>query len=143
MLIYCDQKITHLFSLVPSFGINDFKITFSYLNQLPNSNKLLVLAHNISFSPGLSSCKGLCDCRRDLWKDHYFGIFFAGFNAQHSARICGRDCWYARHSTCFLKESGGRKYICQGILFKFALDTMLGPDVWMYGGASCLDEKGA
>jgi hypothetical protein len=31
--------------------------------------------------------------------------------------------------------------MCQGILFKFALDTMLG-SVWMYGGSQALDEKG-
>ncbi|EGG24812.1 leucine-rich repeat-containing protein [Cavenderia fasciculata] len=30
--------------------------------------------------------------------------------------------------------AGGMKWYCQGILFKFAMDTMLSDDCWMYGG---------
>eukprot|EP01133_Synstelium_polycarpum_P016867 gene16867-20055_t len=30
--------------------------------------------------------------------------------------------------------AGGLKYHCQGILFKFAMDSMLNEDCWMYGG---------
>ncbi|EFA80095.1 leucine-rich repeat-containing protein [Heterostelium album PN500] len=30
--------------------------------------------------------------------------------------------------------AGGLKYYCQGILFKFAMDSMLNEDCWMYGG---------
>eukprot|EP01127_Copromyxa_protea_P013751 TRINITY_DN3720_c0_g1_i2.p1 TRINITY_DN3720_c0_g1~~TRINITY_DN3720_c0_g1_i2.p1 ORF type:complete len:1412 (+),score=225.99 TRINITY_DN3720_c0_g1_i2:23-4237(+) len=37
--------------------------------------------------------------------------------------------------------AGGRKYICQGILFKFALDTQISPGLWMYGGKKAYDEK--
>eukprot|EP01127_Copromyxa_protea_P008634 TRINITY_DN1984_c0_g1_i2.p1 TRINITY_DN1984_c0_g1~~TRINITY_DN1984_c0_g1_i2.p1 ORF type:complete len:1938 (+),score=281.60 TRINITY_DN1984_c0_g1_i2:553-5814(+) len=37
--------------------------------------------------------------------------------------------------------AGGRKYACQGILFKFSLDMELTPGSWMYGGRQCLDEK--
>eukprot|EP01125_Pyxidicula_operculata_P012361 TRINITY_DN4058_c0_g3_i1.p1 TRINITY_DN4058_c0_g3~~TRINITY_DN4058_c0_g3_i1.p1 ORF type:complete len:1716 (+),score=453.31 TRINITY_DN4058_c0_g3_i1:38-5149(+) len=37
--------------------------------------------------------------------------------------------------------AGGDKYVIQGILFKFALDVELAPDVWMYGGSKPNDEK--
>jgi Clustered mitochondria len=35
----------------------------------------------------------------------------------------------------------GKKYICQGILFKFAMDVELRPGLWMYGGDRCSNEK--
>jgi len=37
--------------------------------------------------------------------------------------------------------AGGTKYITQGIIFKFALDSKLGDNAWMYGGHSRNDEK--
>eukprot|EP01125_Pyxidicula_operculata_P017771 TRINITY_DN626_c0_g1_i2.p1 TRINITY_DN626_c0_g1~~TRINITY_DN626_c0_g1_i2.p1 ORF type:complete len:1906 (-),score=451.08 TRINITY_DN626_c0_g1_i2:60-5777(-) len=57
-------------------------------------------------------------------------------------------------SECFLPDSektlkpvslgglaGGKKYIFQGILFKFALDVPLNDTVWMYGGNKPNNEK--
>ncbi|EGC35315.1 hypothetical protein DICPUDRAFT_152393 [Dictyostelium purpureum] len=39
--------------------------------------------------------------------------------------------------------AGGLKYHCQGILFKFAMDTMLNNDCWMYGGDNARDDYAA
>lgn len=38
--------------------------------------------------------------------------------------------------------AGGSKYIVQGILFKFTLDTCLPNGVWLYGKNKRNDEKG-
>ncbi|KAF2070452.1 hypothetical protein CYY_008232 [Polysphondylium violaceum] len=39
--------------------------------------------------------------------------------------------------------AGGLKYHCQGILFKFAMDTRLNHDCWMYGGKTARDDYAA
>jgi len=36
--------------------------------------------------------------------------------------------------------AGGMKFQCNGILFKFAVDTEISPGLWMYGGAVRRDE---
>ncbi|KYQ96957.1 leucine-rich repeat-containing protein (LRR) [Tieghemostelium lacteum] len=39
--------------------------------------------------------------------------------------------------------AGGLKYHCHNILFKFAMDTMLGKECWMYGGKAPRDDYAA
>lgn len=37
--------------------------------------------------------------------------------------------------------AGGVKYICGGVMFKFAVDVCLSNGTWMYGGESASDER--
>ena len=51
------------------------------------------------------------------------------------------------HSRCFSRPvavggfAGGTKYIVSGILFKFARDNLIAPNIWMYGGDRSSDER--